>query len=69
MDMDIEPIEIPTGFALTLSMNPDAMKKFAALDEARRRAVIEGMHTIHSKDEMQRYISDFASDNQSDTRG
>ena len=68
MDMDIEPIEIPTGFALTLSMNPDAMKKFAALDEKRRRAVIEDVHAIRSKDEMQRYVSELAWENGTDTR-
>ena len=48
--------EMPVGFAMALAMNPDAMQKFAAMNEVQKHEIIAEVHTIHSKEEMQRYV-------------
>ena len=48
--------EMPIGFAMALSMNPDAMQKFAMLSEEQKRRIIEGTHTVKSKQEMHQYV-------------
>ena len=53
--------EIPVGFAMALAMNSDAMQKFAMLSEEQKQQIIEGTHSVKSRDEMRRYISDFVS--------
>ena len=53
--------EMPVGFAMALAMNPDAMQKFATLSEEQKRTVIEGTHSVRSREEMHRYINDLAS--------
>lgn len=52
---------MPVGFAMALAMNPDAMQKFATLSEEQKRTVIEGTHSVRSREEMHRYINDLAS--------
>lgn len=54
--------EMPVGFAMALSMNPDAMQKFATLSEEQKRQIIEGTHAIKSKQEMHRYVASLAND-------
>ncbi len=54
--------EMPVGFAMALAMNPDAMQKFAALSEDQKRAVIEGTHSVKSRDEMHRYVASLVND-------
>ncbi len=48
--------EMPVGFAMALAMNPQAMQAFGALSEDKKQAVIEGTHSIKSKEEMHRYV-------------
>lgn len=52
----MERNEIPVGFAMALAMNPDAMQKFAMLSEDQKRVIIEGTHSVKSRDEMHRYV-------------
>ena len=52
----MEKGEIPIGFGMALAMNPEAMKKFSDLPEARQKAIIEGTHNVNSKSEMQQYV-------------
>ncbi len=53
----MEQNEMPVGFAMALSMNPEAMQKFAKLSEEQKQAVIEGTHRVQSTEEMHRYVS------------
>ena len=48
----MEKGEIPIGFG----MNPEAMKKFSDLPEAKQKAIINGTHNVNSKSEMQQYV-------------
>ncbi len=56
--------EMPVGFAMALAMNPDAMQKFAALSEDQKKEIIEGTHTVKSRDEMHRYVNSLVNDEQ-----
>jgi len=49
--------EMPVGFAMALAKNPDAMQKFSLMSEAQKQEIIAGVHTIASKEEMQRYVN------------
>ncbi len=53
--------EIPVGFAMGLAMNRDAMQKFATLSEEQKQQIIEGTHSVKSKEEMRQYINNFVS--------
>lgn len=53
--------EMPVGFAMALAMNPDAMQKFATLSDEQKQRIIEGTHSLQSKDDMRRYINDLIS--------
>ncbi len=49
--------EMPVGFSMALSMNPDAMQKFATLDETQKQSILAGTHDIKSKEEMRKYVN------------
>lgn len=49
--------EMPVGFSMALSMNPDAMQKFEALDETQKQSILAGTHDIKSKEEMRKYVN------------
>jgi len=53
--------EMPVGFAMALAMNPDAMQKFATLSKEQQQQIIDGTHSVKSKEEMRRYINDLIS--------
>ena len=48
--------EMPVGFSMALAMNPEAMRKFAALSEQQKQKIIDGTHAVKSRDEMHRYV-------------
>lgn len=52
----MEPYEIPLGFGMALAQNPEALLKFAALPEQKKREIINGTHTVSSKEEMRQYV-------------
>ena len=54
--------EMPVGFGMALAMNPDAMQKFSLLSEEQKKAIVDGTHTVSSRDEMQRYVERIPSD-------
>ncbi len=60
----MERKDLPVGFAMALAMNPDAMQVFALLSEDQKKEIIEGTHTVQSKDEMHRYVESLAKDKQ-----
>ncbi len=49
--------EIPLGFGMALAENSDAMSYFSTLTPAHRREIIAHTHTIRSKEEMKRFVS------------
>lgn len=52
----MENIEMPVGLGMALAMNPDAMQKFASLPETKKQEIINGTHTVSSKEEMRQYV-------------
>ena len=64
----MERSEMPVGFAMALAMNPEAMEKFALLDEDKKQEIIAGTHSVRSRDEMQRYVNGLVSNEQTDTK-
>ena len=67
MDTSGLPIEgyqsspLPLGFGMALAMNPEAMQKFASLTETKKQEIINGTHTISSKEEMKQYVENIKS--------
>ncbi len=55
--------EMPVGFAMALAQNPDAMQRFAVLSEAEKKRVIDGTHSVKSRDEMHRYVNKLVAEN------
>ncbi len=49
--------EMPIGFSMALAQNPDAMQKFAMLDENKKQEIINGTHSVKSKQEMHEYVN------------
>ena len=60
--------EMPVGFAMALAMNPEAMQKFGTLSEDQKRVVIEGTHSVKSRDEMHQYVNNLLSNKKTDTK-
>lgn len=52
----MEPNELPLGFGMALAQHPEAMERFAGLPESERQAIIDGVHAVHSKQEMRAYV-------------
>ncbi|MBQ8296202.1 MAG: YdeI/OmpD-associated family protein [Ruminococcus sp.] len=52
----MERYEMPLGLGMALAQNPEAMQKFAGLTESRKREIINGTHTVSSKEDMRRYV-------------
>ncbi len=55
--------EIPVGFSMALAQNPEAMQKFAMLNEAQKQEIINGTHAIGSKAEMHQYVNKLIENN------
>ena len=49
--------EMPVGFSMALAQNPEAMQKFAMLDENKKQEIINGTHSVNSKQEMHEYVN------------
>ncbi len=49
--------EMPVGFSMALAQNPKAMQKFALLSEDKKQEIINGTHSIQSKQEMHEYVN------------
>lgn len=57
----MENYEMPLGLGIALSMNPEAMQKFALLPESKKREIINGTHSVSSKEEMRQYVQNIIS--------
>ena len=49
--------EMPIGFSMALALNPEAMEKFTMLSETQKQQIIDGTHSIKSKEEMHEYVN------------
>lgn len=45
------------GFAMALAKNPKALEKFSMLGEIKKQEIIEGTHSVKSKEEMEQYVN------------
>lgn len=48
--------ELPLGFGMALAQYPEAMKNFSDMDESQKQKVLDEIHGIDSKKEMQAYV-------------
>lgn len=48
---------MPMGFSMALAQNPEAMQKFAMLSESEKQQIIDGTHSVKSKQEMHEYVN------------
>lgn len=48
---------LPMGFGMALLQNKEAMEAYDRLPRDRQMAVINGTHSIRSKQEMQNYVA------------
>ena len=49
--------EMPIGLSMALALNPEAMEKFESLTKVQKQEIINGTHSIKSKEEMQQYVN------------
>ena len=49
--------DMPIGLGMALAQNPQAMKTFAMMSDAEQQKIIDGTHTLHSKQEMHEYVN------------
>lgn len=49
-------MDLPLGFGMALAQNESAMKKFEALTEEEKQAVVQKTHSVNSKREMQSLV-------------
>lgn len=47
---------MPLGFCFALAQNPDAMKIYSNLPEARQAEVLQKAHSVSSKNDMQALV-------------
>lgn len=48
--------EMPIGLGMALAQNQKAMEKFALLSEDEKQKIIDGTHSVSSKEEMHQYV-------------
>lgn len=56
--------EMPIGLGMALAQRPEAMEKFARLSEEKKKEIIEGTHSVSSKDQMHQYVEKIISEYQ-----
>lgn len=59
----MENYEMPIGLGMALALNPEAMQKFASLSEEEKQKIINGTHSLASREEMQQYVDKIISTN------
>lgn len=56
----MEKNNLPLGFAFALAQNPDAMRIFSNMSEARQSEILQRAHSVSSKDEMQSLVNNLS---------
>lgn len=54
--------DLPLGFGMALAQNEPAMKRFEALSESEKAALVQKTHSVQSKEEMQRLVNRLLTD-------
>ncbi len=49
--------QLPLGFQIALSKNPNAMRYFSTLTPTHQREIIAHTHTVRSKEEMEKFVN------------
>lgn len=52
--------DIPVGLGMAMAQNPKAMDYFAKLDSNGKQHIINAVHGINSKSQMQQFVDDMA---------
>lgn len=58
----MENYQMPVGLVIALAQRPEAMEKFAALSETKKQEIINGTHSVSSKEEMRQYVDKIISE-------
>ncbi len=58
----MEHYQLPMGLSMALAQRPGAMEKFAALSESKKQEIINGTHSVSSKEEMRSYVDKIISE-------
>ncbi len=58
----MENYKMPIGLGMALAQRPEAMEKFAALSETKKQEIINGTHSVSSKEEMRQYVDKIISE-------
>ena len=53
----MEKTDLPLGFGIALAQNEPAMKRFESLSEAQKVDIVNKIHNINSKQEMQSFVN------------
>jgi len=53
----MEKYEMPVGFGMALAQNPEALQKFSMFSEDKKQEIIQGTHSVKSREEMQQYVN------------
>ena len=56
--------EMPIGLGMALAQRPEAMEKFARLSEDKKKEIIEGTHSVSSKEQLHQYVEKIISEYQ-----
>lgn len=52
--------DLPLGFGMALTQQPDVMKNFSNMTEDEQNRILSEIHNIDSKQEMQSFVSRLA---------
>lgn len=52
--------ELPEGFAMALAANIKAFEVFTSMSDEEKERVIQGTHSVSSRDDMQAYVARLA---------
>ena len=58
----MENYKMPVGLGMALAQRPDAMEKFATLSGTKKQEIINGTHSVSSKEEMRQYVDKIISE-------
>ena len=53
--------DLPLGFGMALAQHPEAMNRFANMDDSQKEKVLSEVHNIKSKQEMKTFVANLAS--------
>lgn len=58
----MENYKMPIGLGMALAQRPDVMEKFANLSDEKKLQIINGTHSVSSKEEMRQYVDNILSE-------